>query len=1002
MIGKTSRFKLLLAFSILFGFMVALSAGETPAQQQIAIYPGDFTQFGGLSSAGDLTLGSSSPPPAPLARQDYEAIYLLAQTLLSDSRTFRRTNLQNIPQNQITVIDDVLKNYQSYLGGQLFYAFCGDYDLLAQTGDCPGEDSYHDRLKKAQGLFAILRLEPNGISLTKLGYDLEPEKDEQGQPILRPAAELGREGLLEATRELVSIHMIFGSEFQVDALDYRFGSGSLQADLILTQELCQLGATEVMGTGCAGEYEYDGGALRQFLLALDVLAETYNADIGWPRKVYLADDFTNRELELFGMASGRLIQVMDEMALRYRQAGQDDEALAVYQAGAREQYMQALALAQKAAERDQEFLDNGGWEMMTNLGRMRAQTQLIYDGYNAFGYTADYVPLHAYTELRDFTRNQLLRDATEDEQEARAAQREFDQNATLVRSELQNLRLTYDNRLLELCGATSDDYLTCNGGLMAQNFHNMKAASDRMGLALQRLDNIPARIRIEEERAGRVINLTLNSGDQMAALSYAIGLRNAYRVTEATVEAETDEWHAGVENRTTITVGSHMGIPPSFGVSVENSTSIFAGVSHSQSRTSSMTAVFDPAAEEIGYLTSLRDVQQAATEAQIIGANSAAAIRNLLLDQAELLIELDIAIDDYNRLAAEHNHLVEQYRNWLNLRVIAQENFLDSYLNNPAFRILRENLTVEASRSHAVAAQFAYLTAKALEYEFLTPVPFLGTIFKARTADEIDNFLNELDKWRTALGSPGARNRYPYTISLAQDVLGLTDENLDPDGVLSPAQLAQLRYEAFQAFLEQNTADNRVSFSFATSLLNDSIFSRNVWNNRIADVDSEGNPDGVTGTHGVAINLLTRQLGDAGTPEVRLTHSGQASYRDVRGDIVSYTPGNAVLVGYRLPDGFGGPSATIAVVSSVNDNDKGIANGGLVNRSVAASNWTLQIDLGSGPNRDLDVTKLEDIVILMDSTAIARPGLAAEAAQDAERLATEFEQARAASALDQP
>ena len=58
--------------------------------------------------------------------------------------------------------------------------------------------------------------------------------------------------------------------------------------------------------------------------------------------------------------------------------------------------------------------------------------------------------------------------------------------------------------------------------------------------------------------------------------------------------------------------------------------------------------------------------------------------------------------------------------------------------------------------------------------------------FKARTADDVDNFLNELEAFRVAIGSPGVRNRYPYRISLARDLLGLSDENLNPDGELTP------------------------------------------------------------------------------------------------------------------------------------------------------------------------------------------------------------------------
>jgi hypothetical protein len=398
-------------------------------------------------------------------------------------------------------------------------------------------------------------------------------------------------------------------------------------------------------------------------------------------------------------------------------------------------------------------------------------------------------------------------------------------------------------------------------------------------------------------------------------------------------------------------------------------------------------------------------VQQAATQAQITGANSNATIRNLLLEQADLMIELDLAINEWNRLSAAHNHLVEKYENLLNLRAQAQDDLLDSYLNNPAYRILRDTKTIEASRSHGKAAQFAYLTAKALEYEYLTPVPFISDIYKARTADDIDNFLIDLEEWNLALGSPGYLNRYPYEISIAQDLLGLSDENLDPEGELTPTERAQLRYELFQDFLRTNTitgtvipgtdiisgtetTSGTVEFQFTTSLQDESIFSSNIWNNRIAGV---GLPASLPGTQGIAVNMITRQFGDVGTPEIFLKHGGQASYRKSDDSIIEYTPGRTKLVGYTVPPTFQDKGTSAVILCSVNGNEQGTPNSALFNLSVAASSWTLRIDPATYYNRNLDVTQIEDIVIEMDSTGIALPGGYAAAKMDSINLRAEFD-----------
>jgi hypothetical protein len=165
------------------------------------------------------------------------------------------------------------------------------------------------------------------------------------------------------------------------------------------------------------------------------------------------------------------------------------------------------------------------------------------------------------------------------------------------------------------------------------------------------------------------------------------------------------------------------------------------------------------------------------------------------------------------------------------------------------------------------------------------------------------------------------------------------------------------------------------------------IFSPNVWNNRIAGI---GQPPEVPGTQGITINLLTRQLADLGTPEVILTHAGHAAYRTLDGEIVEYTPENARPSGYPVPGGFQSRTKTAVVLASVNGFGSPTLNSALFNRSVAASGWRLRIDLNSPFNAELDLTELEDIEILMDTTAIAIPQLQLQAEEEAEQLQREF------------
>ncbi|MCX6047963.1 MAG: hypothetical protein NT075_22920 [Chloroflexi bacterium] len=937
-----------------------------------AITAGLVSTIGDFAQAGNqLSVAPKGQPPALLARQDYQKVYDQANALLTTGVTFRQTKLQLPP--SCKTVDECKLNYENFNNGELFFAFCANYASIDVRGYCAGDnpsswprpsEQIRGQLVRAREMFGFLALaDPADMTVLVNGAST-------------PVRAIGRTGVLSATREIANIHMIFGNEFMVDALDYRFSGGDPRADQIIAEELAQLDK-----------------ARQQFELGVGVLAHAFNADFGGPSGGYIGDYFGEREFDLFGLVSERMVGAISEMADRYRQQGEDAQALDLYARAFANQYVQAMALATSAAQQNAKFLENGGYEIISNLERLRAQAQSVHEGINPFGFVDAYVPLQTYDELRRLVQSDFLRDATEDESRAENAQREFDQNRTALAREMQNLRLTYDNRLLEICGPSQDSYKTClgDGGLMKQNYFNLRATSERLNQIQQRMENVFEQVRIEQERTGKVIQLTLQNGDIIAATAIAQGAINALRITNIDVSANSANLYAGVEVRGSAKVSIN---PLAWDAGFEEILS--AGTRFEHSETNSSQTVWDPQQEDLAKLESEQALQQAINQAEVLNANSAATIKTLLLQTAELAIEKKIVLQEMNRLLSEHNDLINQYNQFLNLREQARADLVDSNLANPAFRILRDQTTVEASRSIAVAAQFAYLTAKALESEFLIRYPNLNNIFKARTADDVDNFINGLEAFRVAIGSPGERNRFPYRISVAKDLFGLSDENLDPTGKLSASERARLRFEGFQAILQRSKITDTVSgqiigfgLPFATTLLNNKLFTPNIWNNRIAGV---GLPADVPNTQGIAINVLTRQFGDIGTPEVQLTHDGHASYRTVTGQIVEYVPENAKLAGFATPPGFESKSKTATILANVNGNGRGAPSSALFNRSVAASNWTLRIDLRSPFNNKLDIGQLEDIEINMDTTGIALVNNSQAAQLDARRLQASFVQ----------
>jgi hypothetical protein len=891
-----------------------------------------------ITTTDGSTLAARMPSNGNLARADYEKVYRVASELYGIGLDFRTDNLQYPPECDGKDLDSCLITYADFNGGELYRRFCTLYEseALNASGACPpavGDSlaeprDIRNQLIRARDMFGFLAANAPADLILDAGS----------------ARDLGRSGVLSATREIANVHLIFGNEFLSDALDYRFSGNDLRAERILQQEIDLLLDSK-----------------RQFELAIEVLSHAFNADYGGADGIHAADFFTPREYDLFVIVSERLIVTLGELALRYRQLGEEQQALDLFAEAYSEQYIHALSIAHSAGE-DATFLQNGGWRLMNNMEQLQAQARSIYEGVNPFGFTSEYVPLQSYERLRETTENDYLRDASDDENYAETAQRKFDQNKDALLSELQSLRTTYNTRLRDICGPQEDDYTTrCNGegGLMQQNGIETHGALLRIAHIEQQLANNLADIEIEQQRAESVINIINANAERINAIELARGMTQAYRTTETIMKTQEMKVRVGIEDRLTVQANMNPMGCAAGGCGATYTRSFYAGVEWGWTTAETSQTTFDPTQLQLGELSGLQALQQAMSQVAIEGTNKEAYVQRKFLERAELLIQLDIAINEWNRHLAVHNQLVADYEHWLNLRELARNDLADSYLTNPAYRILRDSATFEAARSHAIAARYAYLTAKALEYDLLSPIPITNEIFKARTADDIDNFLLDLRQYELATEQQLARRS--YSISVAEHLLGLTGDNITPEQ----------RVAAFQQFIQDNvvTENGRpvaVEFSFTTSLLDSQIFTPNLWNNRIAGV-GEPLPD----SQGIHMDLITRQFGDIGSPEIQLTHGGHVTYRNAAGELVSYSPDNARLPGYQVPNPLQSVDRTATIQAGVNGNGRGRASGELSNLSVAASNWTLRIDLNTPTNRNLDISQIEDIEILIDTTGIS-------------------------------
>jgi hypothetical protein len=854
---------------------------------------------------------------------------------------------------------------------------------------------------------------------------------------------LGASGVLDATDEIANVHMIFGNEFMVKAVSRPFSTDGADSETLVRDEIARLEK-----------------ALQQYRLATAALVQALNLNLGGGKDIYIGDYFTPREFQLFSSASQRQVEALIEIAKRERiLPGRADEnnkaALERLRQAYAEQYLQSLALASAAAhstpdnpatpnvdEGRKTFLDNGGWQIIDNLRRIAETAQTIEAGLNPLGYDEFFVPLRSFEDLLQLTcggtrtcsaDGGLLNTAAQAGADLKDWNRAFDASYTELKQELGSLNDDFNNQLVELCGPATGKlanglatFEPCGprdtntngaydngdgfGGLLGQNYWDLLAASDSVALAHHRVAEIPQKIKIEQDRTSSVINLITQAGATIEAKQLAIGLANSEKTLDTTVLSNGVNWYAGAE--ASFTVGSKFtaeananpvgciigGCAVKAEESIEAKFALTAGVRYDGSYIATSETVKDPSAVTIAGFESNITAAETLRDSQIEGANSAAVIKQLLLDEVTALDDYRIAVSQFSRVVSEHNTLVARYQELLTQR---QSNFdalaNDSPLTKPYTRLFRDAAALRSITTLDQATQAAYLTAKAYEYLTMSPVPYLNELYRVRNADNLRDFLDKLAGAYAALPREQFSKR-TYRLSLAEDILGLTDANLNPKGALTPAQVEAERASQFRAFLEQNRyragGQDKIAYVFGTTLDNPK-FLRGVFNNRIARVGS-GDPGCASGCRGLWMNLVTDQSaadfkGDL--PQIKLTHGGSATYRDGNLHEVTYRPGPALMIGRSLPPGFASGDTRAALMTShVNlglseQPNPNYLEDRFYDLSIATSQWVLEIDLTSpSENTKLDLSKIRDIEIRMDTTYVTPASNAKLVQMDGQRL----------------
>jgi hypothetical protein len=378
-------------------------------------------------------------------------------------------------------------------------------------------------------------------------------------------------------------------------------------------------------------------------------------------------------------------------------------------------------------------------------------------------------------------------------------------------------------------------------------------------------------------------------------------------------------------------------------------------------------------------------MRQAAFEMEIEDAEKEAVVRNLFLDQAELQVELDIAMQEYNAKVTEYQGIRDQTKHDVLESQRDRAYLQHSPANDPSYRLVRDSKRLTLASQLEYAARVSYLAANRAEYEFAARLGANGVrisdIYRARTADDILRFLGGLEAATNNIVVGDAElNQEDFRISVAQHILGLTDEFLGLTGDAATAE----RQRRFQAWVAENThsgTDGKpvLTFDYTTSLVENGVFSNVIqqgfdrfWLFKLAGI---GQPK--AGNTGMSMNLLTSQADNLKYRRVAVTQSGVTHLRTRAGCIFDYRLIHpSALVGQEWPSNQPPEQATTDFKSSINGT-AGERTGAFLSRPASASAWEVQVYAGAPETglADLDLGQLTDIELNFSTTRASRtPG----------------------------
>ncbi len=622
-----------------------------------------------------------------------------------------------------------------------------------------------------------------------------------------------------------------------------------------------------------------------------------------------------------------------------------------------------------AGQSEEEFSRNDGEDVRASMALAGDLFDKINEGVNPLGNDGSFIPNESFAAIYTDAQ-EAVSQARQAELTARDDKRFFDQNQVSLRNELLSQRSQYITPLTLLTGIDPGDYNDLQTVVDRKDYR--ATFESRLANLEQNYPNAdPKGLGEFGAAVAAVLDAELNLNDQVVSLN---NLYESVKVSRwANEQVRIINGNATAQLKANDVV---RGYANSLSVSTD-----FQGVSVS----------FSPGSIISGYLNAEdRDIQLL-QQAEIANVQLEAEIRRSLLQVANYSIairraaaQIDQAELRLDSLRAQMERLIEDLAH---VRATGES----LYFLDPSFRITASQSEQRAVNELEFAVDRLYRLAKTLEYWWTEPyenpvnIPVasleseslenplfdifkeLEDVFVIRSADEAQDYLDALKAWDSKLrrvnvvsvrgpnfsGPISARS-----ISLREDVFGYKP---DPSRNYTLADsVADFRnlLEENRLEAEFNVLNPLADLRFPLGIADNSYFpaTGSRWNMRI---------------HSVSADVFAESgFSDQQVAEIDLIQSGMTTLRTFFAD----PPDNDLLFNLTFNvDNLDRTVFSTAFPAKINGATGGrplteFESQGLAGRPVAATEWILRIDTDNPTNREIDFSKIKDIILKISYT----------------------------------